>query len=313
VNEVEERLRRHLQTVTPVFAPVPLDVVATAVRRRRRIAAAGTGVGVLLVIGAAVTVPRLALTGDQRATGGADAGPVASTPAQPTVTPSRVDTAPPCPPPQPVGDRTAHVDYVDFVRLARREYITGEAPDHSNVPRSLLGRQVGVVRCELATIQPEPHYLPRDGDAGYLPAGTPLYSITGYPSTFRIAAPGPNGGYRIYEVDTAPDARVGADLLPLAGKVVAVEIRDGDYATHVLARINDPTRTRALVAGMLAAQVDQRRQPTETPLFIRFVLTDGTAVQRAWFPTAAVLQRGIQLPRAVSATLQNLLQSKTPR
>jgi hypothetical protein len=306
VNDLEQRLRERLQEAAPVFEPVPVAGVAAGVRRRRSVVL--TAAGAMLAVGAVVAVPWLALTTGEHRTAGPTPSSAAAT--TPPVTPTtRPRPAATCPSPASTG---VQVDYVDFLNVGGRSYLAAMAHDRGTVPASALTGRVGVVRCTLATIGPEPTYRPQDGDAGFLRAGTPLYGVTGYPAAFRIAAPAPNGRYRLYEVDTAPDATVGADLLGIGGKVLSVEIRDGEYATHVLARLTDPTGVHQLVADVLAAPVDQRLLPTEAPLFVRFTLTDGTAVQRAWFPTSAVIERGITLPPAANALLRSQLPANTP-
>jgi hypothetical protein len=295
-----ERLRRRLAVAAPEFAPVPLAAVAAGVRRRRRLTVAAAAVGVAVSLGAAGTVARLATTGGPTRADRA-AAPPSTAATRPT--PPWIGPVPRCPQPAGGQDSGAQVDYVDFVRLGGREYLASQG----TVPATALGGRAGKVACGLSTIGPGPAYRPRDGDAAYLAAGTSLYAVAGYPVTFRLAAPGPRGRFRLYEVDTAPAARHGADLLPLDGRVTAVEIRDGDATPRTLGRLTDPTRLRRLVAGVLAAPVDQRLLTSGPVLFVRFSLTDGTTVERAWSRTDRLLARGIRLPAAVNAQLTDLL------
>jgi hypothetical protein len=73
------------------------------------------------------------------------------------------------------------------------------------VPRARLGRKLGTVRCELSAIRPDPYYHPVDGDAGYLPAGTPVYEVSG--SGRDVVAAPVGGGYRLYQVYPAQPGR----------------------------------------------------------------------------------------------------------
>lgn len=208
----------------------------------------------------------------------------------------------------PAGDGKSIVDYVDHVRDEGRTYTADTVSTPQTVPRSALGGRVGSVRCQLAKIQPAPEYLPRDGDAGFLPAGTALYAVRGYPSSFRLAALR-EGSYRLYEVDTAPRARTGGDLLPLAGLVRRIDVLDGTSATKVLATVSDSREIASLVDAIVTAPVDQDRKVSFGPMFLRFHLADGTVVQRAWFPKESVVGRGIAVPRSFTNALQRKLEA----
>lgn len=205
MTELEERLQQRLQAATPSFEPVPLAAVADRVHRRRRAAGAAGVAAVVLAAGAAITVPRLILGGrepTQTAAGAASAdsgggdipsySPGAVPPAAGTATPGR----PACPP-RMTG--AGIVDYVDFVQFGNRQYVRLNNL-RDTVPRSALGRRLATVRCNLSEIRPDPYYHPKDGDSGYLPAGTPLYAITGYPPEDRLAAlvDGSYHAYRVY-------------------------------------------------------------------------------------------------------------------
>jgi hypothetical protein len=205
MTELEERLQQRLQAATPSFEPVPLAAVADRVHRRRRAAGAVGVAGVVLAAGAAITVPRLILGGSeptQTAAGAATAdsasgglpsySPGAVPPAAGATTPGRQAC-----PPRMTGNGV--VDYVDFVEFGNRQYVRLNNL-RDTVPRSALGRRLATVRCNLSEIQPDPDYHPKDGDSGYLPAGTPLYAITGYPPEDRLAAlvDGSYHAYRVY-------------------------------------------------------------------------------------------------------------------
>lgn len=207
-----------------------------------------------------------------------------------------------CPPP---GDGNAIVDYIDFVGHEGRTYLADPHAARS-LPQSAVGNRVGTVRCELSRIVPAPEYLTRDGDAGFLPAGTALYAMRGYPPSFRLLA-AQDGAYRIYEVDTAPRARTGGDLLPIAGLVRRIDVLDGDTATRVLGKVTDHAEIVSVVAALVKAPVDQDRPVTQNPLFLRFHLADGTSVQRAWFPRDSVVGRGIVVPRSFTLALQRTM------
>ena len=219
MTDIEQDLRDRLRAAPPSFAPVPLAEVAIRVEHRRRTARAALLTTAALFSGGAILVPVLALghgvdvvnnsaggAADSRgipaAGGGQAQGPVpGATRATPPGTYGQPVPGPGCPPRM---SGNAVVDYVDFVRIGGREYLaSGDGPERT-VPRVKLGRRLGTVRCNLSTIRPDPYYHPVDGDAGYLPAGTPLYEVASSGPGLRLAAP-VGGRYRLY--DTYPGPR----------------------------------------------------------------------------------------------------------
>ncbi len=90
------------------------------------------------------------------------------------------------------------IDYIDYVRLGGTDYhAVGEA---ALAGADRLGRVVGKVETTVSRIPFVPHRQERSGDAAYLPAGTILRAVRGFPSSFLIAAPVKDspGGYRLY-------------------------------------------------------------------------------------------------------------------
>jgi hypothetical protein len=91
-----------------------------------------------------------------------------------------------------------------------------------NGGRALAARDIGprfaTVRFTLAGTIHDPSYRPRDGDAAFLPIGTPVYTVRGYRSSFRLAVR-TRAGNVLFEADSNPRAKRGADLLDIAGKV----------------------------------------------------------------------------------------------
>lgn len=209
-----------------------------------------------------------------------------------------------CPATRPHAENTI-VDYVDFVVLGGREYISVGPP--ATIPTAMLGAPVGSVRCQLDKIKPAVDYRIKGGDAGFLPAGTKLYAVRGYPATFRLAAV-TGGSARLYEVDTAPAARHGVDLLPLRGLVTRISVlRDpgkGASGITTVRVVTNPAQIRALIDSLLTAPVNQKVQPGDwPPLLLRLRLRDGTSVTRSWYVRDSEVSRGIDVPPSFTAAL----------
>lgn len=221
-----------------------------------------------------------------------------------TTTPAGVPPAGPCPPPDADGD--AEIDWVPFIIVDGVMFHTTFTPD-ANVPESAVGDVVATVQCRIADTVGDPDFRPREGDAAYLAAGTELREVNGYRSDFRLAA-WEDGAWRIYEPSEIAGADTGEDLLDIRGKVEAIHLVEGDRGEGILRTIEDPDTVRRVVDAVLDAPVltdDTRfdRMGNEAPLFVRFDLVDGTAVQRAWHVRAEVLAGELEAPAALTEAL----------
>lgn len=209
-----------------------------------------------------------------------------------------------CPPPDAGGN--AQIDWVPFVKIDGRMYSAMQAPAESTVPESALSDLVGTVTCEIGSMVGNPDFRARDGDAAYLPAGTELRSFADANPALRLAVH-EDGAWRVYEVGEVPDARTGGDVLDLAGGVEKVELLDGDSATEVLGSVDEPADVQRLVDAVLeapAGKPEHERLGDESPVFVRFTLVDGTAVQRPWHRSAGVLASQVAAPDELEALLR---------
>lgn len=201
---------------------------------------------------------------------------------------------------------TAIIDWVDFVRFNGISYLAGyPAAGERSLTGADLGEPFATVRFMLSENVRDPEYRIQDGDAAFLPAGTPVYAVKGYRPEFRLAARR-DGRIVLYEADTNPNAKTGADLLDIDGKVRAIAVQSAQDGSE-LARIDDPARIVDLVAMILAAPIDQRAFPGDARYIVVFQLNDGTSVRRAYFPTTGELARGIKAPDAFRAALEEAL------
>jgi len=94
------------------------------------------------------------------------------------------------------------VDYGDFVHANGMFYQVAEEMNLPSVPVAVsdIGAEQFRVRCSLSQLNNQTHVFPpppRDGDASFLPAGTPVHAITGWSPTCRLAAQ-LDGTWRVY-------------------------------------------------------------------------------------------------------------------
>ena len=200
------------------------------------------------------------------------------------------------------------IDWVPFVRFNGIEYL--ESPQSGG--RALQPRDLGpvfaVVRFKLDGNVQTPSYHARNGDAAFLAAGTPVYTVHGYKPTFRLAAY-ELGRLALFEAYTNPRARRGADLLDLAGKVRFIGINSPQDGTTQIAAITNRAQVAALVARVLNAPVVAGlSNASGRQYFIAFHLRDGTAVTRSYWTTPGELAPGIRVPqpfqRAITQTVR---------
>jgi hypothetical protein len=91
----------------------------------------------------------------------------------------------------------AAIDFVDFVQAFGRHYVAGlyASRDTGRVrataTRADLDRVVLRSKCSFSALNDRTHKSPgepQDGDTGFLPPGTPIYSLHGWSTDCRLAA-----------------------------------------------------------------------------------------------------------------------------
>src|SRR4030095_5579675 len=104
------------------------------------------------------------------------------------------------------------------------------------------------------------------GSSSVLPAGTLLYSLVGYISTFRLAAER-DGELVLFEAGCNGNAKVGGDLLDLRGKVPRISVHDGESDFPEVASIDDPAEVERLIELVVTGPVDPelRLYPGQPP------------------------------------------------
>jgi hypothetical protein len=202
---------------------------------------------------------------------------------------------------------TAYIEWVNFVRFHGITYVTSTIPIGRAPTEADLGPVFATVRFQVADNVHDANYQIKDGDAAFLAAGTPVYQVTGYAPTFRLAAHGPSG-LAYYEASDNARATVGGDLLDVAGKVLAIGINPNvDRGTTEAARISDTQQVAHLVALLLAAPVAQQPPMSGTNYFLVLYLQDGSAVVRMFAPDAGSVQPGIMVPAEFTAAVRQAL------
>ncbi|MBI4336651.1 MAG: hypothetical protein HY683_02325 [Chloroflexi bacterium] len=195
--------------------------------------------------------------------------------------------------------RQSAIDWVPFIKFGGVTYVQnwrfGTAEGERQPMEDDLGTELYRVAFRLDG-NVGVTYRSEDGDAAYLNPGTRVYAVKGYDPQFRLAAVA-DRRVRVFEADTNPAAKVGADLLDIRGKVRSIGINSPQDGRTELASMSDPEILEGLVGMVLTAPVDQGyRSSNGEPYFIAFHLEDGTAVTRAFWLESGELSRGIMMP-----------------
>ncbi|MWC28065.1 hypothetical protein [Paenibacillus sp. MMS18-CY102] len=182
----------------------------------------------------------------------------------------------------------AEIDWVDFVMINNIKY-------HQNyegtqeVSDSELGGKVGEITFN-ANEQACLDYTMKNGDAAFLPVGTAIYAMKGYKPEFRIVA-----DHKVYEVNENPNAATMGDLLDIHGRVEKVSLESGDDGSA----IGDftPEASTAFVDGLLPLAYvgfDEvyKKSQSESGVFLRVHLKDGTSFRMVYYPKANAFNAG---------------------
>jgi hypothetical protein len=204
------------------------------------------------------------------------------------------------------GSQRHLITWVDFVKHDGVTYIAHRPYDQqgSRLSDSELGPVAFRTRFRVSGNVSDPHYTLKDGDAAYLPKATSVYSVVGFSPRFRLAAKR-GGRIGLYEADTNPAARRGADLVDLRDKVTRIGVNSKQDGRTELGTISDAAAIAHLVDLVLAAEVDQHPRDDQGPGYVvAFYLGDHEPVVRAYWLETGELSRGIMTPPAFGAALK---------
>lgn len=90
-------------------------------------------------------------------------------------------------PGSPTGCKNVMIDWVDFVEVGSTQYVAG-TDAHATLTEGDLGGVFTHVKFKVDGNVCDPGYHPKDGDAAFLDAGTPVYAVNGYPTSELLAA-----------------------------------------------------------------------------------------------------------------------------
>ncbi len=149
----------------------------------------------------------------------------------------------------------------------------------------------------------------KDGDSVSLEVGTPIFSIAGYRTSFRLAAKGEHG-IVIYQAEVNPTAAKGGDLLDIGQKVVSITVQGS--AGDKLAEIEDRGWIDTMVDMVLGAPLSTtRNNPGTQMVALTLSLADGTFVKKLfWLDSGILGPPDMQLPVDFSIAVGEAMQAQ---
>ena len=199
------------------------------------------------------------------------------------------------------------LDYITFDGI---DYIRWPEEPGRALVRSDLGLEFAIVECSFGEdLRGCPFGM--DASAAFLPAGTRVYAVRGHATGFRLAAVWQDRIF-LYQAWRNPRAKTGGDLFAIAGKVRSIDVQRGvplPGAARTPAVITSPTDVETLVAMIVRGTMRRPRAPTygETRYWLTFWLTDGTTLERPYFPEAGEVMGGVLVPPEFRTLLERYL------
>jgi len=199
---------------------------------------------------------------------------------------------------------------LDFVTFDGIDYIRWAEEPGRTLTLGDLGPEFATVGCSVGEDRRGCSFG-LDAAAAFMPAGTRMYAVRGHPTDFRLAAVWRDRIF-LYQAWRNPRAKVGGDLLAIAGKVRSIDAQRGEPAT-VAARtpaiINAPADAAALI-DMVLHGIVRRPLPhpfSEPRFWLTFWLADGTTLGRPYFVETSELMGGVVLPAEFRRILERYL------
>lgn len=205
------------------------------------------------------------------------------------------------------ASRPTLLDYISFDGI---DYIRWAEDPGRALTRADLGLEFGAIECSFGEdLRGCPYGV--DASAAFLPAGTRIYAVRGHSTSFRLAAVWQDRIF-LYQAWRNPRARTGGDLWAIAGKVRSIDVQRGEPAQdhpRSPVSITAAADVEALVRLILASPVRRPRAHAagDAGYWLTLWLTDGTVLERPYFPEAGELLGGVAVPEELRRLLEQHL------
>ncbi len=203
---------------------------------------------------------------------------------------------------------TTLLDYITFDAIDYIRWTTDE-PGRA-LTRGDLGPEFAVIECSFGEdTRGCPYGV--DAAAAFLPSGTRVYAVKGYPTNFRLAAIWSDRIF-LYQAWRNPRAKVGADLYDIAGKVRAIDVQRGEPPQAVATKPTAITSSHDIAALVEMIATGAVRAPRVHPVaepryLVTLWLADGTTLGRVYFRETSELMGGVTVPGEFARILERYL------
>jgi len=209
------------------------------------------------------------------------------------------------------GDRADATTLLDYITFDGIDYIRWTVDEPGRLlTRADLGAEFAVVECSFGE-DTRSCSFGVDASAAFLPSGTRVYAVRGYPTNFRLAAIWKDRIF-LYQAWRNPRAKVGADLYDIVGRVRAIDVQRGEppqASATKPAAVTSPQDITALVDMIATGTV---RTPVvhtlaEPRYLVTLWLADGTTLGRVYFRESSELMGGVAVPPEFAHILERYL------
>lgn len=174
------------------------------------------------------------------------------------------------------------LEWADFVMINDISY-DRNVDGMSTISSDQIGEKVGEVKYMLSDSACADHKTV-NGDAAFLPIGTPIFAMKGYRSSFRVVADG-----KIYQAGSNPNARTLAELLDVNGKVAKIGLDsgyDGSAIGDFTSEASEQFVQLLLPLAYVGFNEIYKKIMHESGVFLRVYLKDGTSFRMVFYPKA---------------------------
>jgi len=202
---------------------------------------------------------------------------------------------------------TTPFDYITFDGI---DYVRWPEDPGRALTREDLALEFATIECSFGEdLRGCPYGM--DASAAYLPAGTRIYAVRGHATSFRLAAVSQDRVY-LYQAWRNARAKTGGDLWAITGKVRAIDVQRKEPAPgapRAVRSITAPADVEALVQMVVRAPMRRPRAQAfgDTRYWLTFWLTDGTVLERPYYPDGGELLGGVTVPTEFRALLERYL------